>query len=122
MNALREHLRAPVSFVATITRKDGQVLTGEVLSASLGGAYIACDHGDLREGESCEVSIILSDGQVSIEGTAVVCYLKPEGIGVRFEGVDASSLEHLTRLMMLHVHTPEAIRSEARRLKGKKQQ
>jgi len=117
MAPFREHLRTPISFVATVTRKNGQIMTGQVTSASLGGAFINCDHSVLRVGETCEISIVLSDGQSSIDGIAEISYTSAEGIGVRFDGLDPSSFEHLIRLMMFHVHQPEVIRAESRRMK-----
>lgn len=117
---LRRFQRTPTSFLATITRSQGQVLNGELTSASMGGAYIVCDNAGMIAGESCQLSIILSDGQMSIDGIAEICYLQADGIGIRFEAIDPSSHEHLVRLMMFHVKRPEQIRVEVHRMHNKK--
>jgi hypothetical protein len=116
MSDKREFTRVPLRLKVELKHGDRSAVLGLSEDLSLRGVYLNSEL-DLKEGESCELTIRLGEGpkafDLVIQGRVV--RLSEDGAAIEFEGVHgADALAHLRKLVLYNSEDPERTEEEMR--------
>ncbi len=111
----RRFTRVPFKVEAEIQIDDTLYHTEDISNLSVGGCLLPIQ-GDFEVGTSCRVKISLggtsSELNVRVEGE--IARNTPEGIAVKFTGVDLDSLFHLKNIVRYNSSDADAVEKEIR--------
>jgi hypothetical protein len=116
----RKYTRIPFETTVRITVGDRILLARHVRDVSLGGVFV-CTAESFSNGTVCDLEIELKGPGtlLIIHAEGEVTRVEPEGMGLRFTGMDLDGLIHLRHLIRIYAHDPEVVDLEyADRLLG----
>lgn len=111
----RKYTRLPLDIMVELNMKDGTRLYGETADLSLDGAFVnLTPPSDVSIGQSCKLELIIKseEGWVRVEFESTVAHTKEEGIGVRFEAVNAAHHESFLKLFIEGDHDIDKLLEE----------
>jgi hypothetical protein len=117
----RRFTRIPFKVRAQIIVADKPHLIDELKNLSIGGCFLPAKVS-LRVGTPCRIVILVSenngDVDVQIEGVVVRC--EPQGVGIRFTGIDLDNLIHLKNIIRYNTTDSETVECEIKMHPGLK--
>lgn len=85
----RKHPRFLIQRHVQLTLSSGRMVVGVTRDLSSGGSFIECDATDLRPGDEFTLSVLLDDGNGSIEIRGDIAYKTRRGVGCHFLTFDS---------------------------------
>lgn len=101
----RRFSRIPFDAIAHINSEDGdQYLNCHVIDVSLKGLLIEKPgQWQAQLHQTCQVDLVLEQGQIVIEMQALVAHIDETHIGLECREIDLDSITHLKRLVELNL-------------------
>jgi hypothetical protein len=116
---IRRFSRIQPEIEAQMTADNHQYRTTEVINLGIGGCLLGITV-DLKPGAACSLQFVLGNAdagpEIRVEAEVIRC--QPEGIALRFTGIDPDSLFHLQNLIRYNAEDPEAVEQEIREHPG----
>lgn len=112
----RKHTRIPLELTAEIKSSNGVVYKGGTKNISFGGIFFKIsDLTELKQGESCNFSIILQEeiSRLAIDFNCEVVHIQSSSLGLRFISINGTdAYNHFKNLMVMNSPEPDKLLEE----------
>lgn len=118
----RKHTRLPVAVKAEIQLENGKICPGVTKNISFSGILAEIQKAEeVREGDLCNLTIFLADGQKgpAIEFECKVVHKEKSNLGFKYIAIiDVESYMHFKNLMVSNSNEPEMLIQELKQNPG----
>lgn len=106
----RQFTRIPFETTVRVSVGDRILLSRHLRDVSLGGAFV-CTPESFSNGTVCDLEIELKGPGtlLVIHAEGEVTRIEPEGMGLRFTGIDLDGLIHLRHLIRIYAQDPQVV-------------
>ena len=101
MSERRNYERHLLRKLALLKFANGDTIEGHTVDMSVGGAFIEIDgEADLREGDTCTISLVLDDEgeMVTTEIYGSISHQSPQGVGCNFLKINSIYYQFLSSI------------------------
>ncbi len=102
MSDRRDHERYLIRRFALLKLANGELIEGQTLDMSMGGAFIECsEKEDISEGDMCTITLTLDDDEESssTEIYGSITHLDDEGVGCNFLKINSAYYQFMREYM-----------------------
>ncbi|MBF0101124.1 MAG: PilZ domain-containing protein [Desulfobacterales bacterium] len=118
----RKHTRLPIQIKAMVkVNQDEEYIIGKTKNVSFGGICLSVvDSIAIKQGEECEVVLILYEGTppIGIEFKCKVVHNRDSDLGFKFISINSEDYEHFKNLMVLNSSNPMMLLDELKKNPG----